>query len=184
VEYTEKALNVLETARRLFSQKGFKSVTTREIAAQSGVNEVTIFRQFQNKKNLFEAMLDHYIRKPVISDFTINSTPTLQEYLKAVGRYIHSVFVNNIDNLNIELLESKAMQQRYRVSSLPNEIRMSMVRYLTAVTKMSPSEADVYSVSYMSSVQGLCMSSLYLNTWNPEIDFQECIDLLIERFTK
>lgn len=48
---------ILDAALSLFSTKGFASSTTREIAARAGVAEVTLFRHFSSKENLFEELL-------------------------------------------------------------------------------------------------------------------------------
>src|SRR5215813_14785879 len=49
---------ILKTAIRLFAQKGFRGTTTREIALSAGVNEVTIFRHFARKQDLYDAVLE------------------------------------------------------------------------------------------------------------------------------
>lgn len=49
---------ILETAVNLFSQRGFKGTTTKEIARAAGVSEAMVFRHFENKDALYEAILD------------------------------------------------------------------------------------------------------------------------------
>jgi len=44
---------ILEKAMELFSQKGFKGSTTREIASCAGVTEVTLYRHFSSKEEVF-----------------------------------------------------------------------------------------------------------------------------------
>jgi AcrR family transcriptional regulator len=51
--------HVIETAIRLFAQKGFQGTKTKEIAEAAGVNEALIFRDFQTKENLYCAILDY-----------------------------------------------------------------------------------------------------------------------------
>jgi len=50
---------LIETAIRLFSQKGFRGTTTKEIAVAAGVTEAIIFRHFKSKDDLYAAILDH-----------------------------------------------------------------------------------------------------------------------------
>ncbi len=45
---------ILETSLRLFSEKGYLGATTKEISAESGVAEVTLFRHFPSKESLFQ----------------------------------------------------------------------------------------------------------------------------------
>src|SRR2546428_6394119 len=49
---------IIEVAVRLFSQKGFRGTTTKEIAAAAGVNEAIIFRHFSTKSELYAAIID------------------------------------------------------------------------------------------------------------------------------
>jgi AcrR family transcriptional regulator len=49
---------IIEVAVRLFSQKGFRGATTKEIATAAGVNEAIIFRHFSTKSELYAAIID------------------------------------------------------------------------------------------------------------------------------
>jgi AcrR family transcriptional regulator len=49
---------ILEAAARVYSKHGFRGATTRLIAAEAGVNEVTLFRTFGSKGVLLEAVLE------------------------------------------------------------------------------------------------------------------------------
>lgn len=49
---------IIEVAVRLFSQKGFRGATTKEIASAAGVNEAIIFRHFATKSELYAAIID------------------------------------------------------------------------------------------------------------------------------
>lgn len=48
---------LLEAARRVYGSSGFRGATTRRIAEEAGVNEVTLFRLFGSKAALIEAAL-------------------------------------------------------------------------------------------------------------------------------
>jgi AcrR family transcriptional regulator len=49
---------ILSSAAELFAQYGYNGVSTREIAAQAGVNEVTIYRHYPRKRDLYVSVLD------------------------------------------------------------------------------------------------------------------------------
>ena len=55
----ERRLQILRVAMRLFSQRGFRGTTTKEIAMAAGVSEAMVFRHFATKKELYSAILDH-----------------------------------------------------------------------------------------------------------------------------
>jgi Transcriptional regulator len=48
---------ILEAAARVYAKHGFKGATTRAIAIEADVNEVTLFRTFGSKGALLEAVL-------------------------------------------------------------------------------------------------------------------------------
>jgi AcrR family transcriptional regulator len=53
---------ILEAAERVFARDGFQGATTREIAREAGVNEVTLFRHFRTRDDLLrETILCHSI---------------------------------------------------------------------------------------------------------------------------
>ena len=54
----DRRRQIIGVAIRLFSQKGFRGTTTKEIAAAAGVNEAIIFRHFVTKSELYSAMID------------------------------------------------------------------------------------------------------------------------------
>jgi AcrR family transcriptional regulator len=55
----ERRLQILQVAVSLFSQKGFRGTTTKEIASLAGVSEAMVFRHFATKEELYAAILDH-----------------------------------------------------------------------------------------------------------------------------
>lgn len=57
---------ILQAAARVYAQHGFRGATTRLIAIEAGVNEVSLFRTFGSKAALFEAMMQlHSASLPV-----------------------------------------------------------------------------------------------------------------------
>lgn len=48
---------ILEAAMRVFVRDGLHKAATRVIAEEAGVNEVTLFRHFQNKEGLLSAVM-------------------------------------------------------------------------------------------------------------------------------
>jgi AcrR family transcriptional regulator len=52
---------ILAAAARVYAQYGFRGATTRLIANEAGVNEVTLFRTFGSKAELLEAMLQSQV---------------------------------------------------------------------------------------------------------------------------
>ncbi|MBI5181656.1 MAG: TetR/AcrR family transcriptional regulator [Nitrospirae bacterium] len=59
---------ILEATLKLISQKGYLGTTTREIAREAGVTEVTLFRHFGSKERLFEEVLNRYSFLPKLKE--------------------------------------------------------------------------------------------------------------------
>ena len=55
----ERRLQILAVAVSLFSERGFRGTTTKEIAQAAGVSEAMVFRHFATKQELYAAILDH-----------------------------------------------------------------------------------------------------------------------------
>ncbi len=54
----ERRLQIFEAAARLFSQKGFRGTTTREISQAVGVSEAMLFKHFATKEELYAAIIE------------------------------------------------------------------------------------------------------------------------------
>jgi AcrR family transcriptional regulator len=51
---------ILDAAARVYAKHGFRGATTRLIAAEADVNEITLFRTFGSKGALLEAVLEQH----------------------------------------------------------------------------------------------------------------------------
>ncbi|MEW5744654.1 MAG: TetR/AcrR family transcriptional regulator [Nitrospirota bacterium] len=70
MQHTDEAVptrdKILETALKLFSREGYLGATTREIAREAGIAEVTLFRHFSSKEELFEEVITAYSFLPAL----------------------------------------------------------------------------------------------------------------------
>ncbi len=62
----DRRQQIIEVAVQLFSQKGFRGTTTKEIAQAAGVNEAIIFRHFATKHELYTAIMDRKACSPEV----------------------------------------------------------------------------------------------------------------------
>jgi AcrR family transcriptional regulator len=78
MEYSEKQVQIMETAEQLFAEKGFNGTSVRDIAEKAHVNLAMISYYFGSKEKLFEALfnlrtesskvkLESIIEKPGVS---------------------------------------------------------------------------------------------------------------------
>ena len=83
---------ILQTAVNLFSQRGFKGTTTKEIAKAAGVSEAIIFRHFSTKDELYGAILHSKSCEDGLHRFPWEGNEVLQEAIR--NRDDFGVFYN------------------------------------------------------------------------------------------
>ena len=54
----ERRRQIIESAATLFSRRGFRGTTTREVAQAVGVSEATVFKHFATKQDLYTAIIE------------------------------------------------------------------------------------------------------------------------------
>jgi AcrR family transcriptional regulator len=54
----ERRASIVEAACRMFSTKGFRGTTTRELAAEVGVTEPVLYEHFRTKSDLYAAIIE------------------------------------------------------------------------------------------------------------------------------
>jgi len=60
----ERRRQLIDAARKVFAERGFRGATTRQIAAAAGVTEALIFQHFPDKDSLYAAILDQGANEP------------------------------------------------------------------------------------------------------------------------
>lgn len=105
---TDKQLRIVEAAMDIFSEKGFASTSTSEIAQRAGVAEGTIFRHYKTKKDLLLAIvapaMGKLIAPFVLKDFNkVLETPyeRYEDFLRAVIRNRMEFAKNNMAPIRI-----------------------------------------------------------------------------------
>lgn len=84
---------ILAAAARVYAQHGFRGATTRLIAAEAGVNEVTLFRTFGSKAQLLQAMLQSHVvapAVPLLSNDAAEPSQALVDWCASVLGYLRS----------------------------------------------------------------------------------------------
>lgn len=55
----ERRQVIVDAASTLFAERGFRGVTTRELARSAGVSEPVLYEHFRTKEDLYSAIIDH-----------------------------------------------------------------------------------------------------------------------------
>lgn len=86
----------MRVALRLFSEKGYYPTTTKQIAGEAGVNELTLFRHFGSKGNLFQVTTEHYVIDSQ-TDEILNGTDHLdfEESMMLISVRIYKLYMKS-----------------------------------------------------------------------------------------
>ena len=82
---------ILAAAARVYAQYGFRGATTRLIANEAGVNEVTLFRTFGSKAELLQAMLQSQVSAtaaPIIHEDVTDPQRSLTDWCALMLQYL------------------------------------------------------------------------------------------------
>jgi AcrR family transcriptional regulator len=82
--WSPAAERLLDAAMLVFARVGISGATTREIAKEAGVNEVTLFRNFQNKQGLLSEVLKRAFfpsNEVQLKGLSVRSGATVEEVL-------------------------------------------------------------------------------------------------------
>ncbi len=80
---------MLEAALGLFSQRGYRATSMRDIAARAGVSTGNVYHHFKDKEAIFRELIDHYSRAAGDPEFPVNRalrSGSFPENLEAIGR--------------------------------------------------------------------------------------------------
>lgn len=75
--HQERRSAILSAAVRLFADRGFRGVTTREIAAAVGVSEPVLYQHFATKRDIYNAIIESKIQQ------TVDRGPDLKPAIEA-----------------------------------------------------------------------------------------------------
>ena len=124
----QRAAHILDAAARVFARRGYQRATTREIAAEAGVAEGTIYNYFKSKRHLLISMAS---RLTMESLEQVKALPPLEddrEYVAAEVTSRFELFLENIDlarALMLEMLVNDDLRQEYM-----NEVLSPAISFL------------------------------------------------------
>ena len=179
---------IIEASIRLFTQQGYKRTTTKLIAKEAGVNEVTIFRQFQNKEGIVKAIvisklpylrsIQTYLENESVFDVEID--------LIEVGKLYYEGISKNIEMLMVLYHEmGPAFQQAFAI--IPNELKQTLVNYFIKMQqdkKIIDMDPEILALSFTSSNIGFALINEFFKEGFVTFSSKEYIEQNIKIFAK
>lgn len=187
---TERRAAILDAAVQLFSEKGFRGVTTRELAAAVGVSEPVLYQHFQTKRDLYRALIEE---RAVSGDRPIPKC--LQWEFESVGddRQFLSALLSGIidwhlgDPAYVRLLMFSALEQHELTDLFFVHYTRTFLEELTGFFErrmadgvFRPMEPRVAAQAFMSLAAHYSLSRVIFNRYHPVNDIQQ--EQIVEAF--
>lgn len=180
---------IIEAAIELISEKGYKAATTRAIAKLAGVNEVTIFRHFGNKRGILKAVIDRFsygpilqkvIKEKVVWDLEqdlLYFSLAYQEYVLSIKKYVLIAFkeAGAFPEIDEEL------------ANVPQFIKQELMTYLHEMKrrgKIVDTNIEAIAMALISFNFGLFISRARLGTNVTNLSTEEILKESIPIFSK
>ncbi|KUP25105.1 TetR/AcrR family transcriptional regulator [Paenibacillus sp. DMB5] len=180
---------LLLAAIDLMASKGYKGVTTQEIAAAAGLSEKTLFRHFGSKQNLLEAAFDrfHYAEE-MTRLFNEKLVWELETDLLLISRTYHEIMNRNRKMIMISVKEADHLPGfRERTIKHPKQFIEILTRYFTEMTsqgKLIETNAEMQAYSFISMNYGVFLNNLTAGEQFPGLTLEDFITESVGTFTR
>lgn len=107
---TKTEEKILDAALKVFARKGYAAATTRVIAEESGFTEMTLFRKFKTKQNLFDRVMekgDQQIEKNSATLFTDHTNEEGKEFIEAFVKSFDEFVFKNFEYFHLTVQENR-----------------------------------------------------------------------------
>ncbi|MFJ6210833.1 TetR/AcrR family transcriptional regulator [Lysinibacillus sp. NPDC092081] len=126
------AERIIEAALQLISEKGYTAATTKAIADLAGVNEVTIFRHFGNKRGILKAIIEQFSYFPILQEeINKNVTWDLETDLLNFSLKHFNFLMSIKDYVMIGFKEAMQFPEiNEEIANTPLHIKNELIHYL------------------------------------------------------
>ena len=160
-ENTEE--KIIRATFNIVQKEGVQKATTKKIAAEAGVNEVTIFRKFENKKNLIEATKEYYLTKllsKLEKTFDFDEDDTIEEYLK---RSFHGILEFSPEDINIIRVAMQEIKVESDKKLLISHITDTIINKMEEFFKLQLEKSVIKNVN-SKAISVMCFSIIFQST--------------------
>ncbi len=178
-----------EAAIELFSSEGYDSVTTKKIAETAGVSEMTLFRHFGTKYNLFEEAYEAYLYQPSFDSlFKSGLKGDVEKDLLRIGHVYLDVLVMN-KSLILMQIKSQCLEKDNRppLTKAPKYFKNEMIKYLKGLMeekKIVETDPELVAVAFISNIMGHFFRETISNGTISKVTADEGIEFSIRMFAK
>lgn len=161
LELDSTSEKIVSATFKLLQKDGSEKATTKKIAAEAGVNEVTIFRKFENKKNLIEITKRYYLQiliNTLEEIFVFDEDQTIEEYLKISFYGILNLSDEDFSILKVAMEEVRGVSEK---KNLISEVTDIILNKLEEFFKFQIDKGTVREDINPKSLAIMCFSVLF-----------------------
>jgi AcrR family transcriptional regulator len=128
-----KRKEICDVAAKLFSEKGFKYTSTRDISKAAGMSDAGIYYYFRNKESLLIQVTETILKTGLEPLRRIDrSDMTFEEKFAAFTKYYTRYFSPETDNMKLLAEDEKSVKpaNKKRINKLQREFLDILVRIL------------------------------------------------------
>lgn len=146
--------SIIDASLEVFSTKGYVSATTLEISKVAGVSEMTLFRHFKTKNNLFLTTIKQAMGESIANESTGDMSVSLKDYISSLLDEKINIISKN--NMLVKMLIRESLS-----NTLPEELKFTKVIYAQVVNKISIyisyHHVDIDAVAFAETIVGLLL---------------------------
>jgi AcrR family transcriptional regulator len=161
LELDSTSEKIVSATFKLLQKDGSEKATTKKIASEAGVNEVTIFRKFENKKNLIEITKQYYLQvliNTLEEIFVFEEGQTIEEYLKISFYGILNLSDEDFSILKVAMEEVRGVSEK---KNLISEVTDVILNKLEEFFKFQIDKGTVREDINPKSLAIMCFSVLF-----------------------
>jgi AcrR family transcriptional regulator len=144
---------IKEAARKLFTQKGFAAVRTRDIAEEAGINLALLNYYFRSKEKLFDIIMKEAMQQFMegVSTIFYNEKTTVDEKLNdLVSCYID--MLSQYPDLPLFILSELKSNPDKFAEKMDSGLAAARSHFMKQIQKNHP---DIHIVHFMANMMGL-----------------------------
>jgi AcrR family transcriptional regulator len=166
---------ILAAATRLFAEHGYRGASIRTIAAAAGITEAAIYRHFEGKVDLYEAVIRNKAQQHDIEGYLAekHGEGDIEAVLTVIAEHMLGFLEKDPELLG--LMFNNSVESGPVSAVLFHEIRLPYINYLARELEQRVSSGEVRDIDpYITSrcFVGMVMDcALSVGVWNKLTDF-------------
>ena len=157
VDLLDTSDRLLYAAINLIAEKGYKAVSTKEIAKEASVSEMTLFRHFGTKQGILEAAIDRFYYSTSMKEiFEKNIVWDLEKDLLMISKAYHTLMKKNQKVILIAFKEGNSVEGLYnQINKHPRQLKELLIYYFIEMQQQG-------KIKELDNVESVAMAYLYM----------------------